>query len=905
MHKTRYRGWMVVLLSGLVLAPTGGPAAADEGPPAILNPKTYTSPSGKYAIFVDPSDLYGRGRASYKLTREGREVWSGERPYTLWQARVADDGTVAGYAYSHGPRGFAADGHQEGAGDFRVVILDPRGKERLDQITMREQSRFPHRPPNPIASGLIFDPANDRLVVRIWDEDVNRQAESWWVYQLATGKELATFRPKEHMADPEPARYVMDAKPVKGTPLTLLHWWRYDGENERTCGARFTLIGPAGEAFWSLELPADYEVAGDDEAAERLRASLIRDGGILGSDQLGRFELRFAKDAQRVAFSVSRAEDGGWAAHEIGRRPFVEAPTPVPVPAEIAPLALRPAGRVVLEGPPAGPAPGLPNVGDFVFDDRGRIVFLRWSEVGSSQSLVVANQDGDVVRTVPLAPAAAEGRPGWSGLTRAGADVYLVARDAPDDPERTEGERIDVATGRTAPIPNFVGPRNSRIAGLPDGGFVAWGGSARFTTDHSLRAFDRRGGWLWDVPGGDGRDDPATLLSPNDVAATTTGLIAVVDVIRKTVQFFDRAGRHHHTIDLEKAWGREPRYPSDLSADRDGGVVVGDFQGDPPIVRMDADGTVRAEVRPRFEDGRAFRIGCARVAPDGALWVGDGHALYRLTETGVVDRVVGRAPDPRRLDKAATVAQDARGQIYAVEGRTGAVHVFGPAGRRLRVCLPGPGDVPEELSSPHLAIADAGDVYLRLGMSGNPYLHFTPEGERAGIMASKLEDSGERWYPQPKTGRSWVLGDEKVFLVEATGAVARTIARRADGFWLVSPEDASVAADGSIAVVSRQDGRGADDEVLVSLYGPAGEPIRTFPLPSGIEWLSTRIAYDGERLVVVGDKGIVLLGRSGEVIGQFPPPPEPETWWTPFLAPGGRELWLFDGRRTFHRFECP
>ena len=115
-----------------------------------------------------------------------------------------------------------------------------------------------------------MDVANDRMVVRVRDADVNRQAESWRVYQLSTGKALATFRPKELMADPEPVRYVMDAKPVMGTPLTLLHWWRYHWEKERKQGARFTLIGQDGKAVWSLDLPTDYEAGGDEDAEGRL-----------------------------------------------------------------------------------------------------------------------------------------------------------------------------------------------------------------------------------------------------------------------------------------------------------------------------------------------------------------------------------------------------------------------------------------------------------------------------------------------------------------------------------------------------------------------------------------------------------------------------------------------------------
>ena len=423
------------------------------------------------------------------------------------------------------------------------------------------------------------------------------------------------------------------------------------------------------------------------------------------------------KDAQRVTFAVARAANGTWAVSELERRPFVETAAAAPKPVEIPALSLRPAGRVVLKGPSAGPEPEVRDVSDFVFDARGRIAFLRRSE-GKSVALVVVDQQGKVLHTVPLDSAHAENRAGWSGLTCVGPDKYLLIRDDPNDGNKMEGALVDLATGKATPIPGFTTTVLSKVAGFPDGGFVVKGGLAYFrggaTSDHGLRAFDGRGKRLWSLPGNGDSNDPAALFSPNDLTVTTEGMVAVVDVIRKSVQFFDRAGKHHHTVDLKRAWGREPSYPSDLSADRDGGVVVEDFQGDPPIVRMKADGTVRAQVRPRLKDGRTFRLSDAQVAPDGALWVSDGHALFRLGESGEVDRVLGEAPDPRRLDQAAGVTLDGKGRIYAVVGRTGAVHVFAPDGQWLRVCLPGTGDVPGELSLPHLTVSDSGDVYLGL-----------------------------------------------------------------------------------------------------------------------------------------------------------------------------------------------
>ena len=112
-----------------------------------------------------------------------------------------------------------------------------------------------------------------------------------------------------------------------------------------------------------------------------------------------------------------------------------------------------------------------------------------------------------------------------------------------------------------------------------------------------------------------------------------------------------------------------------------------------------------------------------------------------------------------------------------------------------------------ELSSPHITVSGSGDVYLGLGVLGNDrVLRFSPDGKRIGTEALTLNDVSETWYAQPRTGRRWVVGYEKVYLIDGKGAVVRTITRRADGLWLERPENASVTANGSIAVVSHGNG---------------------------------------------------------------------------------------------------
>jgi len=94
-----FRAWYFALLAFL-LAP--GSSIALYGFEPDLPPKTYASPSGEVTLLVDPSERSGAGEARYELNRNGAVVWSGVRPFTLWDASVADDGTVGGYGYSLG-----------------------------------------------------------------------------------------------------------------------------------------------------------------------------------------------------------------------------------------------------------------------------------------------------------------------------------------------------------------------------------------------------------------------------------------------------------------------------------------------------------------------------------------------------------------------------------------------------------------------------------------------------------------------------------------------------------------------------------------------------------------------------------------------------------------------------------
>jgi hypothetical protein len=418
-------------------------------------------------------------------------------------------------------------------------------------------------------------------------------------------------------------------------------------------------------------------------------------------------------------------------------------------------------------------------------------------------------------------------------------------------------------------------------------------------------AFDREGKRRWSVE----KDptDPSLELHRYGVAATSKGSIAVLSM--KAVDIFDADGKYLETIRLETAWKRKPNYATRITADWKGGFLVEDFGGKSPVVCMGTGGDVRLELPPpRFEDGRAATLRNFRVAPDGGAWASDGSCIAQVGDDGAIKITLGSAPSTQSLDEVATVTMDARANLYLVEGRTGAVHVFAPDGKRLRTCNPQPADFPGRLLRSHATVDAEGNVYV--AVEGDPlarseYVQFSPRGERVGKKSFGLDRISEEWHAQPSGSNLWVVSYQAVYLVDPSGKPLREVRRQPDGDWLESIGPAGVAPDGSLAVASssRAGGRWA-----VSIYSPTGEPLRTIPVP--IAWPS-RLVFDGKRIVLGGDTDALILDAQGEnpVVRRMDfaeAALEAGKWWCFLPAPSPAELWIVDGRtKSILRFALP
>jgi hypothetical protein len=298
------RSALIIFVVVAILSPRSAHAFGFGVSPPVLDPKTYVSPSGRYTLLVDPTEMHGRGRASYRLSRDGREVWSGEKPFSLWYAAVNDEGVAGGYAYSEGLQGSRT------LGDFHVVILAEDGSIRLDQVTKRERSAFPDEAPNPVGQDIVMDDHNDRLLIRVGDPDVNLNIVSWWVYRISTGERRATFRPCALRACTR-----TEVKLVAKTPLMLLNWSGYDMGHLDVPLSQFALIDLDGRSVWTLRAEKGGEIAACPRA--------------------GHFAVIDRSANQKIEFSTRRDVQGQYVITEIHREPapprFAAAP-PIAIP---------------------------------------------------------------------------------------------------------------------------------------------------------------------------------------------------------------------------------------------------------------------------------------------------------------------------------------------------------------------------------------------------------------------------------------------------------------------------------------------------------------------------------------------------------------------------------------------
>lgn len=878
--------WSIIVAS--LIAFGSQHASADTA----VNPKMYMSPSDEYSLFIDPSSPSGKGAAVYRFSKENELVWEREHPFTICKAILTDDGITAGYAYTGG---ISVGGHHgTGYKGLAIVFLDANG----DVLQRHPFKSAGHSfsvnswagSDCSAVTGIYHDKLADRFIVELPTDGDSPIV--WWVYQLSSGNLIGEIAP-EHPKRPENGvvRNV-EAMIVPGTSLTLIHWVVMKFKSAgRSMSAAFSLLDPEGKEVWQLALPGEYDALGEDW---HWYWDLAQPGihQIEAGDHT--VSIRSYSESARMEFVLKKAAENNsyWRVIEKQRTddklPIGRAATQT---VEWNQVTLNRLDPIRLEQSIAGETV-IGEIINYAFDASGNIGFIRREPQGKGVRFVRVRSNGDVLTNVLIDNTRTES---VLSIRTAPATVekWVIVAASPDD-ANDHAWWFDVESGKFEAIDGFSAGFLESVVATEDRGFLVLSRDhLEYTIQDGLQRYDAMGQRSWE------RKEPGYGQGMSFQSATclTDGRVVAITSVTNTIEFFERDGKHERSVKLKNVLQKNPNYPSVVHADLDGGFILHDFNGSPPIYRIDKNDKVIASFQPRFEDGRTFRIyDGVKVAPDGRLWTSDFHSLLRLNNDGVVDLVLGRQPGDDSLEKVLALTIDHHQNIYAVNERTAAVHVFDKNGSLLRICHPNPDDWPTDSGVGHITVDGEGNMYYNTGTyKRHGFLRFTPACENLGLQRFRMGSVSEDWLFHPGSQRRWHIGYESIWLVDDEGDKLLEIERRPNNDWLEVTGHAAVAPNGALAVIAGPMGMVYHGPVTANIYAADGAPINTIPLP-GVSSIA-RVAFNGETIVIVDSGRIFLFDADGSNAREFKPAAEDEgEFWMPYFSADGRELWLQGAR---------
>lgn len=322
---------------------------------------------------------------------------------------------------------------------------------------------------------------------------------------------------------------------------------------------------------------------------------------------------------------------------------------------------------------------------------------------------------------------------------------------------------------------------------------------------------------------------------------------------------------------------------------------------------MDTEGRVLSELTPHTQEGFLFECYRIKTEPKGALWGFDGKSLARLDASGNVLELLGRTFAADALGEMVSSTVDKQDNVYALDRRTGVIHVFDQTGQRLRLVRTPAQDA--DRFNTRIQVTPTGTLLMsfrdRLNTRHPRHLDYAPDGKQLAELRLGLDPIEKEIYALPREGSFLVLGWEKALIFDAEHKVEKRIRHRSDRHWLSNPSHASIGLDGSLAIGSSERVGWYSSVPYISLFNQKAEPLRTIQLSK--DWHEHCFAYSGQYLAFLSDTALFLLDNEGRLIDRqvLPEGFDAKREHALFFARQGRELWLMANGIRLHRFALP
>jgi hypothetical protein len=313
-------------------------------------------------------------------------------------------------------------------------------------------------------------------------------------------------------------------------------------------------------------------------------------------------------------------------------------------------------------------------------------------------------------------------------------------------------------------------------------------------------------------------------------------------------------------------------------------------------------------VLPSLDKKAILPTADCHVDSKGRIWTTNGRAIFLLKPNGEVAETLGHFATVGGLHSVANLAFGEEGRMYALDGLSGEVHVFGPEGEPVRVLKPRAGDVKKlPIDEAELQVTRSGDVYVNYCADG--FVHFSPSGERLGphplpddpsplasaeLRPSKPSGATQREEPLPPTWRWW-----NCRLIDESGKAVRQIVRWPNLDWM-TVTNAAASPDGALAVFESSGYRFGHPGWL-AFYSAEGKPLSQVVVPPELRHLHAS-AFTGEYVLFARQRDVVLVNRKGAPVGRIPFPDASGTWTVYSTREGFN---AFDGKATILKYKLP
>ncbi len=846
------------------------------------------SPNGLYEFTLDPSDRNGAGTSQVTIRIDGKQSWEGPLPFTFWKAEATEDGVLIGYGYTDGytPPNRAKDNPGSGSAASEIVAaaLNAEGQILAEHRHPRQQVLVLDVPPKTVVRACAIDREGTRMALVMEDPKYDPALAVTWIVPLKDNEKPYEFMPLAKRA-PGQNPFLDAVVPLGGTPLLIIDY-RTLGADWRETVHHLALVESNGDALW--------EWTGKPMKPTR--------GGCLVDKPQDdrRFTVQNGDEKEEIVFEALQTGDK-WMVQEVDRRSPADQPTTQPAnkadqattSTDFPTMAPDILGTIRLKYTPEEESPirigSAPR--SFAIDEQGRFAFIQ-----RGPKLTILAPDGKIAKEVELKRLADEKRYPQHHLGSAGDGIFVVPVAAPTATSREGPPNPCVINSETGEVTVHDAIKLWGVYSMAAGhGMFVYTGwkDADINKGDIVAVHKVSGELLWSID----QLDTGTkhrLFSPEDVAVTSDGRIALLCKFPDAVYLFDAGGARVATWNLETAWGRKPNYVASLIADHSGAIIVEDFHGHPSFVRMTAEGR-RAE---QFDLPTRWAI----ADPFGSLWYSDEYTLRRLGADLKPDRLLGHLPSSEEIGDLAASAIGNDGTVYLMARRTNLIHVFGPDGTKLRVIHPAMEDTPGQSDSGRTyTLTPLGDGTVALTLPPRVSI-FGPGGERLKSMVYTLTSHAPKLVPQPGTGYCWSLEYQAIRLLDVNGGVSKQLDRRSDGRWITHPHQPLVGLDGSLQVF---DGEDAGDG-LAHTFTPDGAARSSFRIrpPMGPYHPS---AFKRDLLVTATMDLISALHEDGTPAFQIKVahPDGKQVLWHPYFVAGGRELWLYDGADVIVKVRTP